>query len=136
MQKTSTFLMFSGVQFGKAEEAMQLYISLFKNSEIKSIAYIPEEETGGKTGVVRLALFTIDGVEYRAIDSPMEHDFNFTPSMSLFVTCETETEIEMLFNRLSSEGTVMMPLDNYGFSKKFGWISDKFGVSWQFNLEE
>ena len=54
--------------------------------------------------------------------------------MSLFVDCESEAEIEEVFSRLSTGGLVLMPLDNYGFSTKFGWVKDRFGPSWQLNL--
>ena len=68
------------------------------------------------------------------IDSPVPHDFGFTPSMSLFVDFESEADLERVFDRLSAGGDVMMPLDDYGFSARFGWVSDRFGVSWQLNL--
>lgn len=63
----------------------------------------------------------------------MAHAFNFTPSMSLFVDCENEEEISHLYNALSAGGAVLMPLGNYGFSPRFGWVNDRFGVSWQLN---
>jgi predicted 3-demethylubiquinone-9 3-methyltransferase (glyoxalase superfamily) len=68
------------------------------------------------------------------IDSPVKHNFTFTPAMSLFVDCADEAELDTLFAKLSEGGQVLMPLDNYGFSRKFGWLADKFGVSWQLNL--
>jgi predicted 3-demethylubiquinone-9 3-methyltransferase (glyoxalase superfamily) len=69
-----------------------------------------------------------------AIDSPVKHDFTFTPAMSLFVDCADEAEIDALFAKLSEGGKVLMPLAAYPFSRKFGWLSDRFGVSWQLNL--
>jgi len=69
-----------------------------------------------------------------AIDSYVQHQFTFTPSMSLYVTCDTHQEIDTLYQTLSEGGQVMMPLDAYGFSPKFAWIADRFGVSWQLNL--
>ena len=68
------------------------------------------------------------------IDSPPVHDFDFTPSISLFVDFESDETLETAFAKLSETGKIMMPLDDYGFSKRFGWLSDKFGVSWQLNL--
>jgi predicted 3-demethylubiquinone-9 3-methyltransferase (glyoxalase superfamily) len=68
------------------------------------------------------------------MDSNLGHPFMFTPAMSQFVQCEMEEEIDQLFSKLSNGGYTNMPLDNYGFSKKFGWVSDKYGVSWQLNL--
>jgi predicted 3-demethylubiquinone-9 3-methyltransferase (glyoxalase superfamily) len=130
MQDITTFFMFTG----KAEEAIKTYISLFPNSEIISIERYGEGESG-RAGSVKHATFLLNGVEFMAIDSEDVHGFSFTPSMSLFVKCKTEEEIDALFSKLSQDGQIMMPLDQYPFSKKFGWIADKFGVSWQLSLE-
>ena len=67
-------------------------------------------------------------------DSPTKHDFTFTPAISIFVECESEAEQDQAFAQMSADGKVFMPLASYGFSKKFGWVSDRFGVSWQLNL--
>ncbi|MBE7106088.1 VOC family protein [Bacillus cereus] len=128
-QKITTFLMFEG----KAEEAMNLYTSLFDQSEIISISRY-DENGPGKEGTVIHATFTLNGQEFMCIDSYVKHDFTFTPSMSLYVTCETEKEIETVFNKLAQDGKVLMPLGSYPFSKKFGWLNDKYGVSWQLTL--
>ncbi len=125
----ATFLMFDG----SAEEAMNCYVSLFKGSEVVRIEYYGLGEPG-KEGSVRLANFKLCGHDLKCIDSPAKHAFTFTPSISLFVECESEAELEDSFNQLSAGGMVLMPLDNYGFSKKFGWLNDRFGVSWQLNL--
>src|SRR5258705_733249 len=101
MQKTITFLMFVGAQCGKAEEALKFYTSLFKNSGVKNIEYFKPGEPGGKEGAVKHATFTLAGQEYMAIDSPMEHKFSFTPAISIYVNCENEEEIDMLFQKLS-----------------------------------
>jgi predicted 3-demethylubiquinone-9 3-methyltransferase (glyoxalase superfamily) len=130
-QKIKTFLMFEG----QAEEAINLYTSLFADSAILSIdRYGPNEE--GAEGSVRLATFTLNGQTFMCIDSYIEHGFTFTPSMSLYVTCESEAEIDRLFATLSHQGQIMMPLAPYPFSKKFGWTADKYGVSWQLTLAE
>jgi predicted 3-demethylubiquinone-9 3-methyltransferase (glyoxalase superfamily) len=68
------------------------------------------------------------------IDSNVKHEFTFTPSFSIYFTCDTEEEINRLYENLLEGGQALMPLDDYSLSKKFGWIVDKFGVSWQFNL--
>lgn len=128
--------MFVGEQCGKAEEAMRFYTSLFKDSEIKRIDYWKKDEPGGKEGLVKQAAFTLHDVEYMVSENTFEHGFTFTPAMSVYVICEDENELESLFHNLSEGGGVMMPLDNYGFSKKFGWVSDRYGVSWQLNLAE
>ena len=134
MQMTITFLMFVGEQCGKAEEAIKFYTSLFKNSKVKSIERFNTGDAQGKEGTVKHALFTIDGLEYMAIDSSLEHKFSFTPSISIYVKCENENEIKTLFDKLSVNGQVFMPLNKYPFSDKFGWLSDKYGISWQLNL--
>jgi len=133
MQKTTTFLMFVGNQAGKAEEAIKFYISLFNDSEIKSIEYFKASETGGKEGLVKFARFTMAGQEYIANDSFIEHKFSFTPAISIYVDIENEEEINILFTKLSEGGSVLMPVGNYGFSKKFAWVADRYGVSWQLN---
>ena len=128
-QSVLPFLMFEG----KAEEAMSFYVSLFKNAEVTDIQrYGPGGP--GKEGSVLKALFTLDGQSFMCIDSPAKHAFTFTPSFSIFVTCETEAEIDALFARLSEGGQVLMPLGEYPFSSKFAWLSDKYGVSWQLSF--
>lgn len=134
MQKTTTFLMFSGPQFGKAEEAMNFYMSLFSNSGMKSIERYGVNDPGGREGTVKHAVFMLAGQEYMAIDSSYDHGFNFTPSMSIFVQAASEAELDNLFQQLSESGFVMMAPGSYGFSKKFAWVADRFGVSWQLNL--
>jgi predicted 3-demethylubiquinone-9 3-methyltransferase (glyoxalase superfamily) len=68
------------------------------------------------------------------IDSPVEHPFTFTPAVSLFVDCETAADLDELFARLSDGGAILMALAEYPFSRRFGWLTDRFGVSWQLNL--
>ncbi|MGE6550028.1 VOC family protein [Bacillus mycoides] len=128
-QKITTFLMFEG----KAEEAMNFYMSLFDQSEIVNISRY-DEKGPGKEGTVIHATFTLNGQEFMCIDSYVKHDFTFTPAMSLYVTCETEEKIETVFNKLAQDGAILMPLGAYPFSKKFGWLNDKYGVSWQLTL--
>jgi predicted 3-demethylubiquinone-9 3-methyltransferase (glyoxalase superfamily) len=123
------FLMFEG----SAEQAMRFYITLFRNSEIKRIErYGPGEQ--GADGSIKRADFSVAGQELICIDSPIKHAFGFTPSLSLFVECENEGELDSAFGELSSNGAVLMPPGNYGFSEKFAWVNDRFGVSWQLNL--
>lgn len=123
-----TFLMFEG----RAEEAMNFYVSLFPTSRIVDVKRYGKEGPG-KEGWVMVARFQLNGVEYRAIDST-GHAFTFTPSMSLFVECDSEAELDRLYGALIEGGQALMPIGNYGFSKKFGWVNDRFGVSWQLNL--
>jgi predicted 3-demethylubiquinone-9 3-methyltransferase (glyoxalase superfamily) len=76
----------------------------------------------------------IAGQPVMAHDSFITHGFDFTPSFSFFLDCADDAEIERLFTTLGEGGQVLMPLDNYGWSRKFGWVSDRFGISWQVNL--
>ena len=69
-----------------------------------------------------------------AIDSALPHDFTFTPAMSLYVECEFAVELEGAFAALADGGMELMPLGDYGFSRRFGWVQDKYGVSWQLDL--
>jgi predicted 3-demethylubiquinone-9 3-methyltransferase (glyoxalase superfamily) len=80
------------------------------------------------------AAFTLNGVAFAANDSPPVHAFDFTPSMSIFVQCDSETELDRVFAALAEGGKVLMPPGDHGFSKKFGWCNDRFGVSWQVNF--
>ena len=126
----STFLMFAGA----AEEAMSLYIDVFPDSRITSIQkYGPGEH--GAEGTIKRADLTINGLNVICIDSPVKHAFGFTPAISLFVECATDSELTEAFNRLSVGGQILMPIGNYGFSTKFVWLNDRFGVSWQLNLQ-
>ena len=126
----STFLMF---QDGRAEEAMRLYVSLFDGASIGAIQHWGPDEAGTE-GQVKFASFSLAGHSLRCSDSPPVHDFGFTPSVSLFVDCRDEAELEKLFAELSRDGRVLMPPGDYGFSRRFGWCNDRFGVSWQLNL--
>jgi predicted 3-demethylubiquinone-9 3-methyltransferase (glyoxalase superfamily) len=128
-RKVTTQLMFEGV----AEEAMKFYVSLFGGSQIKQVERYGPGGPGAQ-GTVKRASFTLGGQEFFCIDSPVKHQFTFTPSISLFVDCDSEAELEEVFSRLSAGGAVLMPLDNYGFSSRFGWVNDRFGLSWQLNL--
>jgi predicted 3-demethylubiquinone-9 3-methyltransferase (glyoxalase superfamily) len=118
---------------GKAEEAMNFYVSLFPASGITELARYAAGEAGAE-GSIKLAAFTIGGQSILCIDSFMHHDFTFTPAFSLFVECESEAEIRRLEAAFTEGGKALMPLDNYGFSRLFAWVNDRFGVSWQLNL--
>jgi len=126
MMKVTPFLMFEG----NAEEAMNYYTSLIEGSKINSIVRYGANESGTE-GSVMQATFTLKDQEFMCIDSNVKHQFTFTPSFSIFLTCDSEEEIDRLYSSLTDGGQVMMPLGNYFFSKMFGWVSDKFGVSWQ-----
>ncbi len=134
MQQITPFLMFAGDQYGRAEEALELYVGLFPRSRVIAIERYGAGDPIGVEGTVRLARFSIDGLEVKAFDSAVAHQFSFTPSLSLFVEVGTEGEFDRIFAGLAEEGELLMPPDNYGFSRRFGWLNDRFGVSWQVNL--
>ena len=129
-KQVTPFLMFQG---GVAEEAITFYTSLFDDGKILDIArYGPGQS--GPEGTVMRASFALAGQSFFCSDSPVRHGFDFTPSMSIWVEAESEAELGRLFAALGEGGGVLMPLDNYGFSARFGWVNDRFGVSWQLNL--
>lgn len=130
MSRLLPFLMF---QNGDAEEALNFYTSLLPDGRVDLLVRWPKESPAA--GKIMKAVFTVAGQSVMCTDSPMKHAFGFTPSFSFFLTCESEAEIVGLTAALSDGGAQMMPLDNYGFSRKFAWVADRFGVSWQLNLE-
>ena len=127
------FLMFEG----QAEEAMTLYVSLVPDSRVLDVQrYGPDGPGGpGAAGSVQLARFSLAGLTVLCSDSYVKHAFTFTPSVSLFLTCRSEAEVDRLAGALGAGGAVLMPLGDYGFSRRFAWVTDRFGVSWQVNLE-
>jgi len=126
MQKITNFLLFEG----KAEEAMNFYVSLFDDSSVEQISRYGAGQPGRK-GTVIHATFILKGQEFMCIDSYVEHGFSFTAAMSFYVRCDSESEVGKLFDALSAGGTILMPLGAYPFSKKYGWVNDRYGVSWQ-----
>ena len=125
-----TFLTFQG---GAAAAALDLYGEIFDDFELlTSERYGPGEP--GPEGTIKVATFRLAGGELSCADSPITHAWGFTPAVSLWVECEDGTELGRLFDRLGDGGQVYMPLDDYGFSSRFGWVGDRFGVTWQLNL--
>jgi len=114
MQKITTFLWFDN----QAEEAAKLYVSLFKNSKIGSISRYGDAGPGPK-GSVMMVTFQLDGQEFMALNGGPE--YKFTPAMSLFVNCETQQEVDALWDKLSEGGR----------KDRCGWLTDKYGLSWQ-----
>ncbi len=114
MQKITTFLWFDN----QAEEAAKLYVSLFKNSKIGSISRYGDAGPGPK-GSVMMVTFQLDGQEFMALNGGPE--FKFTPAISLFVNCETQQEVDALWDKLSEGGR----------KDRCGWLTDKYGLSWQ-----
>lgn len=126
----ATHLMF----MGDASAALDLYSRTFAQFRVGTMErYGPGEP--GPRGTIKRADATLGSHALVVIDSPIKHAFTFTPAISLFVNCESAEELDRAFASLSEDGQVFMPIDNYGFSRRFGWCSDRFGVSWQLNLE-
>jgi predicted 3-demethylubiquinone-9 3-methyltransferase (glyoxalase superfamily) len=129
MQKIVNLLTFDG----QAEEAMNFYVTLFSKSKIIKLDRYSANETG-QEGTVKQGMFLLCDQEFMCIDSTVKHDFTFTPSITFRVGCESVDEINRLFEDLSQGGQIFMPLAAYPFSRRFAWIADRFGVSWQLNL--
>ena len=116
------FLMFQG----RCEEALTFYAEALPGCRIASLDKKPD-------GTVAMARLALPGLEIMANDSPPVHDFDFTPSTSTFLTVESAETVDALAVALSPGGKLLMPADDYGFSRRFAWVQDRFGVSWQIN---
>jgi predicted 3-demethylubiquinone-9 3-methyltransferase (glyoxalase superfamily) len=121
------FLMF---QDGQA--AIDAYSALFADAVVRPM---PSHRTGQAETETLRAILTIAGQEIMIYDSPVSHAFEFTPSFSLFVECAAEPKFDRLAAGLADGGAFLMPAADYGFSRKFAWLNDRFGVSWQVNLD-
>ena len=117
-----------------AEEAVNFYTSVFPNARITDIVYNPVDTPSGKTGTVLTASFNLEGQEFMVLNGGPE--FTLNPSISFMVHCDTAEEVEALWNKLSDGGIALMPLDKYPFSDRYGWIQDRYGVSWQLILPQ
>ena len=126
--KVSTHLMFQG----QASAALEFYTQVFPGFEVIARQDYGESDLA-PPGTVQLATVSFNGATLQVIDSPVPHDFDFTPSLSLFVDFDDTAALETAFVSLSEGGETMMPVDNYGFSRAFGWCKDRFGLSWQLN---
>jgi predicted 3-demethylubiquinone-9 3-methyltransferase (glyoxalase superfamily) len=113
MQKITPFLWFDD----KAEEAMNFYVSIFKNSKVGRVSRI--KGAPGPQASVLTATFQLEGQEFMALNGGPQ--FSFTPAISFYVNCETQEEVDYFWEKLSAGGKIDM----------CGWLKDKFGVSWQ-----
>lgn len=114
-----------------AEEAMHFYVGLIPGSEVHTVERYDDQD---REGMLKLGVFTLGRAMFSCTDSPIRHEFGFTPSASIFVEAESREELERLGTALAKGGQVLMPLNDYGFSAAFTWVNDRFGVSWQLNL--
>lgn len=129
MSRVVPFLTFQPSRGQRAAEAMEAYLALFADGQVlHDQRYGPEGP--GEEGTVVLAEFMIAGQRFRCSDSFIEHEWSFTPAVSVMIDCESVQEQQRVFEALSKDGRIYMPLDDYGFGP-FGWVEDRFGVSWQ-----
>lgn len=123
---------------GKAEEAMSFYVSIFPNSKINYIKKWTGEmllsNESIKDGTIMFGSFVLDWMQFYALDAGSIYKFN--SSISFYVVFETVAEVEEVWYKLAEGGKVLMPLDHYDWSERYGWIEDKFGVSWQIAKDE
>ena len=117
--KITPSMLFTGKVFGKAEEAVKFYSSVFDNSSTDVMLHYPEGDANA--GKVMFSEFKIDNYPVIAMDGPGEHDYTFNEGVSFVVSCETQDEIDHYWNKLTEGGQESM----------CGWLKDKFGVSWQ-----
>lgn len=118
-------------QDGRAEEALNFYVDLFGGETILLLNY--GEEAAEMAGKVQIATIDIAGQQMNIMDSSAMHEFNFTPSISLFFRCDSEEQLDKLYTELSDGGQAMMPKSDYGFGP-YAWVSDRYGVSWQLSF--
>lgn len=115
----------------QAEEAAKFYVSIFKNSKINDSSFYADGLPKPKESLMSVS-FELCGQKFIAMNGGPY--FTITPAISFFVNCETSDEVESIWRLLSKDGMALMELGKYPFSEKFGWLQDKFGVTWQINL--
>jgi predicted 3-demethylubiquinone-9 3-methyltransferase (glyoxalase superfamily) len=119
-QRITPTLMFVGEVCGKAEEAINLYTSVFPDSKVRAILRYGEGEEPDEEGTIKYASFLLDGQQFAAMDSAREHDFGFNEAISFIVNCETQEEIDHFWN-----------LSAVPEAEQCGWLKDRYGLSWQ-----
>src|SRR5690348_7980223 len=126
MQKITTHLWFDT----QAKEATAFYATLFPDSKVTNVSTI----TGTPSGDSDIVSFQLAGQNFMAISAGPY--FKFNPSISLFVTFENESDIDEVWNKLADGGKVLMAYDTYPWAQKYGWLQDKYGLSWQLSMSE
>jgi len=119
-EKIIPSMLFTGKQFGRAEEAIKFYGSVFENSSVDMLEHYPKETPHG--GKVMYSEFKLDQYSLVIMDGPGVHEYSFNEAVSFVVECETQKEIDFFWNKLTANG---------GQESMCGWLKDKFGVSWQ-----
>ena len=124
MQKITNHLWFDK----EAREAAEFYVSIFPQSKIKGITTLHDTPSGS----VDTVTFELLGQEFQAISAgPL---FKFNPSVSFHVTCKSKDEVDRVWASIAEGGTVLMELGSYPFSERYGWVQDKYGLSWQIDF--
>src|SRR5438270_9446486 len=109
----------------QARDAAEFYTSLLDRSQIESVKTLRDTPSGD----CDVVFFTLAGQPFQAISAgPL---FQFNPSISFVIACDTKEEVDSLWSRLINGGTALMPLDTYPFSERYGWLNDRYGLSWQ-----
>jgi predicted 3-demethylubiquinone-9 3-methyltransferase (glyoxalase superfamily) len=121
-QKIMPSLMFTGAVAGKAEEAMNMYESVFHNADFQVLMRYADGEEPDRAGSVKYAQMTLDGTTFTAMDSSYEHGFTFNEAISFLIDCDGQQEVDYFWNALIADG---------GQESQCGWLKDKFGLSWQ-----
>jgi predicted 3-demethylubiquinone-9 3-methyltransferase (glyoxalase superfamily) len=133
MQKITPFLWFND----NAEEAVNFYTSLFDDSKILNVTRYDEagaKASGQKAGSAMTVAFKLEGQNFTALNSGPH--FKLNQSISFFVYCESDSKIENVFSKLSEGGRILFPLAKYDWSPRYAWVVDKFGLSWQLDVEK
>lgn len=130
MTTMTPFVMFQG---GCGQSALDFWTAAVPDSRIESLELFGAEGPGPE-GTIKRAVALIAGQRLMVHDSFIDHAFDFTPSHSFFVACEDEAQFERLYGLLVENGQELMPAGDYGWSRRFGWVNDRFGVSWQLEL--
>ncbi|TXE14849.1 VOC family protein [Algoriphagus aquimarinus] len=120
-QKFIPALLFSGTNFGKAEEAINFYTSIFEDSNIKMISRYGANDANGQDGTINHAQFALNGNLFAAMDSSIVHNFDFNEALSFVIECRDQDQIDYFWEKLVEGGK----------ESQCGWLKDKFGVSWQ-----
>lgn len=123
-QKITPTLMFVGEQYGRAEEAINFYASVFHNAKVGHILRYSANEELDKEGTVRHAGVELEGESFAVMDSAYAHNFSFNEAISFMVHCYTQQEIDYFWSKLSADPK----------AEQCGWLKDKFGLSWQIVL--
>jgi predicted 3-demethylubiquinone-9 3-methyltransferase (glyoxalase superfamily) len=139
-QSLSIYLTFHG----NAEEAMNFYISVFENAEVVHVIRARSEDAGWTEGTLQYGIFKIASQQVVCMNAPPPGsrgndiapwpEFEFNPAMTIYVERDSEEGFDKLYEALSEGGDKYLPAQSYGFSPKFAWVNDRYGISWRINL--